>query len=77
VAPHGGAIEPGTSEVAKQVADNDLSLFIFEGIKPKGNKRLHILQAQILINPVVLSLCRRPIPWLLSMAKEVTNCLYS
>lgn len=42
VAPHGGAIEPGTSEVAKQVARNDLSLAIFEGIKPKGNKRLHI-----------------------------------
>jgi phage replication-related protein YjqB (UPF0714/DUF867 family) len=42
VAPHGGAIEPGTSEVAKQVANNDLSLFIFEGIKPKDNKRLHI-----------------------------------
>jgi phage replication-related protein YjqB (UPF0714/DUF867 family) len=42
VAPHGGAIEPGTSEVAKEVANNDLSLAIFEGIKPKGNKRLHI-----------------------------------
>jgi len=42
VAPHGGAIEPGTSEVAKEVANNDLSLAIFEGIKPKGNKRLHL-----------------------------------
>jgi phage replication-related protein YjqB (UPF0714/DUF867 family) len=42
VAPHGGAIEPGTSEVAKEVANNDLSLAIFEGIKPRGNKRLHI-----------------------------------
>ena len=42
VAPHGGAIEPGTSEVAKEVASNDLSLFIFEGVKPKDNKRLHI-----------------------------------
>jgi len=42
VAPHGGAIEPGTSEVAIEVANNDLSLAIFEGIKPKGNKRLHI-----------------------------------
>jgi phage replication-related protein YjqB (UPF0714/DUF867 family) len=42
VVPHGGAIEPGTSEVAKEVANNDLSLAIFEGIKPKGNKRLHI-----------------------------------
>ena len=42
VAPHGGAIEPGTSEVAKKVANNALSLFIFEGIKSKDNKRLHI-----------------------------------
>jgi len=42
VAPHGGAIEPGTSEVAKEVAKNDLSLAIFEGIKSEGNKRLHI-----------------------------------
>ena len=39
VAPHGGAIEPGTSEVAKEVANNDLSLAIFEGIKPRGNKQ--------------------------------------
>jgi len=42
VAPHGGAIEPGTSEVAKEVANNDLSLAIFERIKSKGNKLLHI-----------------------------------
>ena len=42
VTPHGGAIEPGTSEVAKEVAKNDLSLALFEGIKPKNNKRLHI-----------------------------------
>ena len=42
VAPHGGAIEPGTSEVAREVASNDLSLAIFEGIKPRDNNRLHI-----------------------------------
>jgi len=42
VAPHGGAIEPGTSEVAREVANNDLSLAIFEGIKPRNNDRLHI-----------------------------------
>jgi phage replication-related protein YjqB (UPF0714/DUF867 family) len=42
VAPHGGSIEPGTSEVAKEVANDDLSLAMFEGIKPRGNKRLHI-----------------------------------
>jgi len=42
VAPHGGAIEPGTSEVAKKVAANDFSLVLFEGTKSKGNRRLHI-----------------------------------
>jgi phage replication-related protein YjqB (UPF0714/DUF867 family) len=42
VAPHGGAIEPGTSEIAQAVASNDVSLAIFEGIKPTNNNRLHI-----------------------------------
>jgi phage replication-related protein YjqB (UPF0714/DUF867 family) len=41
-APHGGAIEPGTSEVAKEVAANDFSLVLFEGTKSNGNRRLHI-----------------------------------
>lgn len=46
VAPHGGAIEPGTSEVAKKVAGDDLSLALFEGIKPEGgNQRLHLTSA--------------------------------
>lgn len=43
VAPHGGAIEPGTSEVAREVAGDDLSLALFEGLKPDGgNRRLHL-----------------------------------
>lgn len=42
LAPHGGDIEPGTSEVAREVAQNDLSYYLFEGIKPEGNRRLHI-----------------------------------
>jgi phage replication-related protein YjqB (UPF0714/DUF867 family) len=43
VAPHGGAIEPGTSEVAIEVAGADLSLALFEGIKPEGgNRGLHL-----------------------------------
>lgn len=42
LAPHGGGIEPGTSEVAKQIAGKDLSCATFEGLKPAGNSRLHI-----------------------------------
>jgi phage replication-related protein YjqB (UPF0714/DUF867 family) len=42
VAPHGGAIEPGTSEIALGIAGEDYSFYLFEGIKPSGNGRLHI-----------------------------------
>ena len=42
LAPHGGGIEPGTSEVARKIARDDLSLATFEGRKATGNARLHI-----------------------------------
>lgn len=42
VAPHGGAIEPGTSEIACAVAGDDLSFYAFEGLKPCHNGDLHI-----------------------------------
>lgn len=43
LAPHGGGIEIGTSELAELVAGNDHSLFVFEGLKPYGaNRDLHI-----------------------------------
>lgn len=41
LAPHGGGIEMGTSELAKAIAGDDLSLYIFDGIR-KANKVLHI-----------------------------------
>lgn len=42
LAPHGGGIEPGTSEIAKLIAGEDLSHAVFEGRKPSDNARLHI-----------------------------------
>ncbi len=43
VAPHGGTIEVGTSEIAALIAGEDHSLFSFEGLKPQGrNRELHI-----------------------------------
>ena len=42
IAPHGGDIEPGTSEIACAVAGGDLSLYAFEGLKPRHNLDLHI-----------------------------------
>ncbi|MFB5663985.1 poly-gamma-glutamate hydrolase family protein [Alteribacillus sp. HJP-4] len=40
---HGGGIEPGTSEPAKDLADElNLSYYLFEGIKSSNNQLLHI-----------------------------------
>jgi len=37
VAPHGGGIEAHTSEVARAIAGQNLSLYLFEGIRNTGN----------------------------------------
>jgi len=42
VAPHGGGIEPGTSEIARAVAGREFGLYCFEGLRPEGNDALHI-----------------------------------
>jgi phage replication-related protein YjqB (UPF0714/DUF867 family) len=46
LAPHGGGIEPGTSEIASAIAGEDLSLYCFEGIRARGNDRLHIVSTR-------------------------------
>jgi phage replication-related protein YjqB (UPF0714/DUF867 family) len=47
VAPHGGMIEAGTSEIAHLVAGGQHSLFSFEGLKVRGaNRDLHITSHQ-------------------------------
>jgi phage replication-related protein YjqB (UPF0714/DUF867 family) len=43
VAPHGGSIENGTSEIAALIAGVEYSLFTFNGLKERGrNRDLHI-----------------------------------
>lgn len=42
VAPHGGGIEPGTSELAEGIAGTALSFYAFEGTRPNDNRDLHI-----------------------------------
>jgi phage replication-related protein YjqB (UPF0714/DUF867 family) len=43
IAPHGGTIEYGTSEIARLIAGDDHSFFAFEGLKPMARSRdLHI-----------------------------------
>ena len=37
IAPHGGGIEDGTSELARAIAGDDFNLYLFEGTRPSGN----------------------------------------
>jgi len=40
--PHGGGIEPGTSELVKAIANDNYSYYSLEGTKRKNNGDLHI-----------------------------------
>ncbi len=42
IAPHGGGIEPGTIDIADEIAGNDYTFYAFKGIKQKGNTILHL-----------------------------------
>jgi phage replication-related protein YjqB (UPF0714/DUF867 family) len=42
IAPHGGAIEPGTLEIAEAVAANSFSYYAFEGCRRRANADLHV-----------------------------------
>ncbi len=42
LAPHGGRIEPGTSEIASAIAGVEHSFYAFEGLKERNNQDLHI-----------------------------------
>ena len=42
VAPHGGGIEPGTTEIAEAIAAGEHTFYSFEGLKVSGNRSLHL-----------------------------------
>lgn len=42
MAPHGGGIEPGTTQIADAVAGREHTFYAFIGLKQKGNAALHI-----------------------------------
>jgi phage replication-related protein YjqB (UPF0714/DUF867 family) len=57
IAPHGGGIEPGTSEIATAVAADEFSCYVFGGIKRSGNELLHITSTAF-DDPICLELLR-------------------
>lgn len=58
MAPHGGCIEPGTSEIARVLAGNNYSLYCFEGLNCKAENNLH-LTSTFFDEPVALKLTHK------------------
>jgi phage replication-related protein YjqB (UPF0714/DUF867 family) len=42
IAPHGGKIEAGTSQIARAIAGDDYSLYLFEGLICRPHHEIHI-----------------------------------
>ena len=57
IAIHGGGIESGSEAVARQIAGEDWSKYIFMATKPKGNRVLHITSTHF-DDPRALALVR-------------------
>lgn len=60
MAPHGGKIEPFTSELAAQVAHDNYSMYAFEGHLRNNNRDLHIT-SHVFFEPTLDSLLQRHI----------------
>jgi phage replication-related protein YjqB (UPF0714/DUF867 family) len=58
LAPHAGGIEPGTGKLAKTIAGQNYSYYLFEGLQRKGNQTLHIPSTQF-NDPLCLNLLQK------------------
>ena len=59
IAPHGGGIERGTSEIAGAIAGEDFNLYTLEGIRPSGNYDALHLTSQLFDEPECLALLEK------------------
>jgi phage replication-related protein YjqB (UPF0714/DUF867 family) len=58
IAPHGGRIEDGTSEIARAIAADDFNLYLLEGTRPSLNYRALHLTSHRFDEPDCLALIR-------------------
>jgi phage replication-related protein YjqB (UPF0714/DUF867 family) len=56
IAPHGGGIENGTSEIARAVATDRFNLYLFEGLRSSGNYAALHLTSHLFDEPECLAL---------------------
>jgi phage replication-related protein YjqB (UPF0714/DUF867 family) len=77
VAPHGGLIEPGTSEIARAIAGDELSLYLFEGTKAMGNHAVLHLPSPKFDEPTCLALLRNsPVVLAVHGYNDIANTIH-
>jgi phage replication-related protein YjqB (UPF0714/DUF867 family) len=59
IAPHGGGIENGTSEIARVIATDQFNLYLFEGLRYSGNFAALHLTSHLFDEPECLALISR------------------
>jgi phage replication-related protein YjqB (UPF0714/DUF867 family) len=59
IAPHGGDIERGTSEIARTIATDEFNLYLFEGLRSSGNYAALHLTSHLFDEPECLALIAR------------------
>lgn len=65
MAPHGGGIEPGTGDIADAVAGRRHAFYCFKGIKPAGNRVLHIASNRF-VDPLAERILQK-VQWVLAL----------
>lgn len=59
IAPHGGGIEPATTELTKLIAkEGNYNYFVFNGMRSKGNQELHVTSIHY-DNKIAIDLVKR------------------
>ena len=58
IAPHGGGIEPGTSEIARAISNGKYNCNCFDGIKKKKNKDLLHITSTNFDEPECIAVCQ-------------------
>ena len=58
ISPHGGGVEPGTSELAEEIAGSSYHLYCFLGRKYEDNQELHV-KSTLFDEPRALSLLKK------------------
>jgi len=58
VAPHGGGIEPGTSEIARSISNGKYNCYCFEGVKSSRNKELLHITSTSFDEPNCIKVCQ-------------------